>query len=189
MFITSQIFGGLALIALFITFQSKQKKYLVIWNGATMMFAAIMFAFLGNWVVVAMLGIGIIRNLVLLVLDKYEKTPKLVRHTVMVILIIATAVAGWFTQYFWYDWILIVISVLFVPVIFFGRLHLFRMCCVIYASTMLAHNIMHLVWMGIALEVTSLISIAIFYVRLTVGRAIKEDESLCNQNKLEEQID
>ena len=181
MFITSQIFGGLALIALFITFQCKQKKYLVLWNGATMLFAATMFSFLGNWVVVSMLGIGIVRNIILLVLDKYKNTPAWVRHSTMVVLIIATAVAGWLTQYYWYDWILISISVLFIPALFFGQLHLFRLCCIVYASTMLAHNIMFLVWMGIALEITSITSIIIFYARLIIERyKTKQQDILTN---------
>jgi len=171
MFITSQVFGVLALIAFFITFQAKKKVSLIIWNGIALFLIAVMFAFLLNWVVVAIVLISVIRNIVLFWYEKKgDAIPKWINFCTMFLFMIATAVAGGLTWYFWYDWILVTASVATIPAIWYNRLHLFRIALLVYAITLLIHNIITTNWMGIAIEVSSITSNIVFYTRLSIKK-------------------
>ena len=178
-FVLSQIAGAIALVCLFIQFQQKTKVKILIWNSISLGVIVVMFSLLEYWLVVVTLLLAITSNLLLFYFDRNEeRLAKWKRYSVLGCVVIAIITAGVLTQSLWYDWILMSASVGINLSLWFSRMYLFRLFIVVYASTLLGHNIANLIIMGILLECTTLVSNAIYFIRKFSKKRRGDDEEI-----------
>ena len=166
MFIASQIFVGLAIICILISFQQKNKALLLVWLFLSHIFQAVAFSFLGAWVGAALFFLSAARSITFACLDKYEnKIARWISILVLFAFLAAAIVATIFTWVMWYDFVVMAAVLAFTYGCWAKGEHRVRIITVIYASILIGYEILVGNWAGIALRSIYILAVFIYYLR------------------------
>ena len=100
LFILSQVFMFVAFLALIISFTTRNRRNLLIFNLIQIIFACLAHLLLGAWSAVAMAGVATFRNVAFLIHEKVRgKSDKVTNfdHIILGIVLISSLILGYFT--------------------------------------------------------------------------------------------
>ena len=171
-FAMSQAFGVLALITVFITFQMKDKERLLFWSIILTILMTAMFLSLQEWTIAMVVGTATLRNIVFYWVKKNQDRVR-IWHSVTIMLVFAfvPVIMGSFTATEWYDFAILIMTPIFVWGLWQNNTHIFRFIAMVNACFFLFANIWVLNYLGIAIEVSFMVSIIVFYSRYFARRA------------------
>jgi len=176
--IISQIIGVVAIVCYFISWQQKEKRELLMWLSAGNLLSATMFAIVGLHLIAIFRVIAFLRNITFYYTDKHRDNL----HTLipLLILFVFFALAGIGAYLTWttpYDAIVLATFLLFIYGLWMRGTHLAKLTRVAYALALFIPNLLILNFMGMAIELTLILSTIIFYIRLHKQRKNKQQES------------
>ena len=166
MFVASQISVALAIVCILISFQQKNKAWLLFWLCLSHIFQAVGFSFLGAWVGASLFFLSATRSLTFALLDKYEaKIPRWISVSILLAFLTAATVATIFTQVMWYDFVVLAAVLAFTYGCWAKGEHLVRVITVAYASVLIGYEILVQNWAGIILRSIYILAVAVYYIR------------------------
>jgi|GEM_PF-2902315 len=188
----SQVFGLIAFVCVFINFIVNGKKNILFWHIVGSVFWMLMFIFAGNLVGIVLAALGIVRSGMFLICElkpgrRWKIGGKVALYAAIIIGFVLFAL-GFFGALgpdahdlaHWFDWIVIVASVLFVVGTYMKSKHIVRVGTVVYAVTLIVQFTLRAVLFGeifnimaIAIEVSKIASVIVFYVLLIKTGEIK----------------
>ncbi|MCL2176883.1 MAG: YgjV family protein [Firmicutes bacterium] len=201
MFLTAQIFGALALVSFFITFQIKKRRYLLLWLTIGNTFLSLNYLFMGLWFGVVLGLLGAFRSIVFLMIERREREAREYRVSqkaagvqtpwqkieifglcFLIFCLILNTVFLSITAENLLHWIILVVAIIFITSTYLESKHFIRIISIVYSSLLLALNVQIQNYMMIALEITILMSILIFYVRF-VGERVKGNKQIVDMGQ------
>ncbi|MBP9669721.1 MAG: YgjV family protein [Candidatus Pacebacteria bacterium] len=161
MFIVSQIIAVGALAAGVLTFQLKERVYIV---GAFALMSSLLslhFYVLGEYTASAIVAVSVVRFLVSAVTK---------RQVWMYVFLLITAAVGWYTYAHWYNMIAIAAGMLGVVATFQAADQRLRLIMMSSSTTMAIHDMIVGTPVGLTVDLTVLISGMIGYYRYYIRR-------------------
>lgn len=175
--ILSQIFAGMALLLVAVSYQLKSKSKLLIFYVLANVAYCCSYLLLYDLMGFTIMGIAALRMFAFFLLEKYN--PKQwVSVSTLLFFIVAHSVSSILTCTNWFDFVLMFAVCLFTFGAWNKGEHLVRITNIIYSLLLIVHNIMVANWIGIAVESCVITSILIYYIR----RYIKTKKELSQEN-------
>lgn len=166
MYIASQIFAVVALICVFISFQWKKKSTLLVWSALTNVCLAISYLLLLDWIGFALLTVATVRCICFFFLRKEEsKVPQWISICCLFLFLIAHCISTALLWSEWYDFVLLAGIIFLTFGLWTKGGNLVRIATLTYASLMIVHNIAVHNWMALMVDIVTIISIFIYYIR------------------------
>lgn len=194
-FALSQVFALITFACVFINFIVNGKKNILFWHVIGSVFWLLMFALLDNLVGMVLAGIGIVRSGMFLICELktgkgWKIGGKVTLYFMITLGFVLFALGFWGvlgvgeSNAFWWDWIVIATSVLFVVGTYMKSKHIVRIGTVLYAASLIIQFVIRAIPEpfggsftpeafnigGIAIEVSKIISVVVFYVLLVVKK-------------------
>jgi len=172
-FIFSQAIGLIILGIVVYAFQTKDKsKTLWLLTGATVL-GVVANILLLNWSIIIILAINIFRFPSFAILEKHEDKKEL-RVVVLVFFLVVTAAAMAIVtvvaDLHWFNWILMVGTLLSIYGQWAKGVHLIRITNIVVSTLLIINAVMFMNIMGMLIETFVIISIIVFYVRFFKGK-------------------
>jgi len=165
-FVLSQVFAGLALIAMLVAFQCKSPNRTLFIIAIFNTLIALSNALLYNWVVVGIFALAVLRDLVFLWQRKYYPNDRGIELTTLGVFLVLSIVVFYFTHSgWWYSWLLQAAALFVILGSWWRGIHLIRISRVVISVVAIYNHVYFLNYTNIAVEVVSLITIVIFYIR------------------------
>jgi len=182
--IFSQVLGVISIVLMFIAFQTKTKKLILFLFTIGIACGVVATAMLGNWVLMGLLALSLVRNIVFLIMDKHqEKISRPLSISVLFIFLIAKIIFVSFTFEWWLDWLLLAVSLFSTYGKWQKGTHLIRISSITFSALAIVNHVFFSNLTGIAIDIVIITSIIIFYVRFF----IKHKRSKENNQIIEDQ--
>jgi len=150
----------------------KDKEKLLLWSIALTFTLMMMFLFLQQWTIAIIIGIALLRNIAFFYLKKNNDRVR-ISTSIVIMLIFAFVpfVIGLFTWAEWYDLAIVFMTPIFVWGLWQHNTHIFRTIAFVNCMLFLTANIIMINYMGIAIELSFLASLIVFYFRFYKRKA------------------
>jgi len=164
--ILSQALGLISLGLVIYAFQCKSKTRTLICFSIGAFNGTIATILLGNYVGAAIMLILATRNAAFAWLSyKGDKVPKSLSIVILVFFMVAATIAIYFTRVWWFDWVLMVLTVFRIYGTWRKGIHWVRLTGYPFCTALIINHIFFSNLMGVIIESFALISITIFYIR------------------------
>jgi len=186
--IVSQVFAFLALVAVVICFQLKNKVHTLIWLGICNAFYMISVMFLANWIIAVIVAIAMLRSFVFAWIDSRKEpvNPKAslaVMFGFMFALVLFTVFMMIYLDWWWIDLLLLASSIFIIYGNWAKGIHILRISLLAYAALAIINHIFYLNAIAIIVEAVAILSIMIFYVRYFIGKNKDEAKEILNTSE------
>ena len=163
----SQAFGLVALVLAFYAFQVKSRTKTLTAVAIGCIFLSVSAALLHNWVVAGLILVATVRSFTFAWFEKYGKPKKSHERAAfacMILFMALSAVVVVFTWEWWFDWIVLFGSCLFIYGNWAKGIHPIRIASAVGALIHMTNHIIFLNIMGALIELSIFISVLAFYL-------------------------
>jgi len=166
--ITSQIIGFIAVLVGMYSLLVKRKTDTLMFGGFTSLFIALSVALLLNWVVFFISILAAVRNFLFAWFEYRKEKGREVKPQItfaaMLVFIVATIVAIAFTWEWWFDWILLVVTILIIYGSWAKGIHKIRIALITFDTLMIINFIIYFSILGIIMSAIFLSAGVAFYM-------------------------
>lgn len=154
---------------------------MLFWITLANIFLAVSYAFLSAWVGVVLGIVSTFRTICFIVLEKYRnKTPRWLDVSVLLVFLVANCVATFITWSIWFEFVLLFGALLASYGFWSKGEHQSRLCTVVFSSLLIAYDILVNNWIAMAVEISVIISITVYYSRRVAYKNKKLPAALQN---------
>lgn len=186
-YILSQVFIVINYLLIAITYLVKNRKLILIYNFAALIANGISFFFLSAWSGLAMCAVAIIRNIVFLIQNKFDKSEKikLVDWIILAVLTVISIVSAYFTYEGWLSMLSVFATYLFTISVWQKNTNVYKFMGGAVSILWIAYNIFIKSLFGIICEsilfVVEIIAIINIFIQKSKKKRLEE--------KIEEQTE
>ena len=170
-YITSQVFAFFALICVVLAYQQKDKKKVLFLIAITNLFMVVSWAFLQNWITVAIVALVVVR---LLLFNFLETRYKKIHWSFLVLFLAVTGIVSWLTYQNAYDILVIVAGVAFTYANWQKSVVVLKIFAVVCGALIIAYCAIQANYVAMALDSLAIISIGVSYVKHLLNKKNKE---------------
>ena len=169
LWIVSQVIMLVSVVAAVYSLQQRSKIKTLLWGSITMSIQVVAFAILLNWVLVGVLAVAIIRQIAFVYFEHRSEKGKPVKFWMpcmtVIVASIVTAVSVALTWEWWFDWVILAVSVFINFAVWAKGIHLMRASFISNDSLTIVNHVVFFNIIGIIMCVIFLCAHTAFYVR------------------------
>jgi hypothetical protein len=185
--ILSQVFAFFALISIILAFQSKTKTKTLLFTIAFNSFMSVATILLQNYVLTGIVAVAVLRDITFILREKYRPDSKVWSYLSLFFFLALSLTVSLITATWWFDYLLLVTALFLIYGSWAKGVHLIRISRVAFCALVIVNHVINYNYVGIVIEVFSILSIAVFYIKFY--RYIRKQNQLKFEQDFNHQAD